>query len=641
MAVDPNQPLHDKEMTPHEAAMDFFRVHGWEPHQAAAIVGNLDHESAGLNPNIRENNGKGPGFGLAQWTDPSRVRGLMDYARSKGEKLPSFPTQLEYVQWELDNKPEFGAETLRKTASVEEATQVFSNLYERPGKPMMESRLKRAQNVISSMLGPSEVQAAEIPQNAQPPAQAPVSAPQPQSVDAQPQQERIADQTQPQQQDRAALLAEAYRRGILPPEIKANYEEAMRRGLVQGSAPIPQPTPQPEPEQPEPMDFSGMQGAGDVSQSKDFPKVARPVLEYGGLALGGPAGYAVGSMVANAMDEKVGNRPADLTAGGSPQQTPQYQDEPMDFSGMQYSTEVSQSSVGKEFAKDLAIGTTIKGVEKALPPIASKVAEKASSWATKLYESALKIPPSVPNNIRNKLIRTGIEGEYLPTQKGLQKLDYHIGSLNREIASTIEKAKNAGSTVDREAILARVDELKSFYQNAPNKSEYIEQLDSIKDVVRANWDTTIPADVAQKMKQTIYAIHRKHYGEMKTISVEADKAIARGIKEELVEQFPELATLNAKDSALISLESALERSVNRIRNYDIIKLGDSIMGVGGAAMGGPGGAIAAGFIKHAIEAPGMKSKLAFALNRASRARLDNLTRPAAYATGKIVDEVSD
>lgn len=38
-----------------------------------------------------------------------------------------------------------------------------------------------------------------------------------------------------------ALLAEAYKRNILPPDIKASYEEALRRGLVQGdAAPEPQ-----------------------------------------------------------------------------------------------------------------------------------------------------------------------------------------------------------------------------------------------------------------------------------------------------------------------------------------------------------------------------------------------------------------
>jgi phosphoserine phosphatase len=37
--------------------------------------------------------------------------------------------------------------------------------------------------------------------------------------------------------DRAAMLAEAYKRGILPPEVKSQYEEAMKRGLVKSAEP--------------------------------------------------------------------------------------------------------------------------------------------------------------------------------------------------------------------------------------------------------------------------------------------------------------------------------------------------------------------------------------------------------------------
>src|SRR5215468_7885935 len=37
--------------------------------------------------------------------------------------------------------------------------------------------------------------------------------------------------------DRQQLLSEAYRRGILPPDMKSAYEEAQKRNIVQGSEP--------------------------------------------------------------------------------------------------------------------------------------------------------------------------------------------------------------------------------------------------------------------------------------------------------------------------------------------------------------------------------------------------------------------
>jgi hypothetical protein len=42
---------------------------------------------------------------------------------------------------------------------------------------------------------------------------------------------------QPQTVSKADALAEAYKRGLLPPEKKAAYEEAQRRGLLKSAAP--------------------------------------------------------------------------------------------------------------------------------------------------------------------------------------------------------------------------------------------------------------------------------------------------------------------------------------------------------------------------------------------------------------------
>jgi hypothetical protein len=73
---------------------------------------------------------------------------------------------------------------------------------------------------------------------------------------------------------REELLAEGYRRGILPPDMKSAYEEAMRRGIVpnagapesqpEASAMAPQALQQPAPAMPEaieeaaPTDFSAI-----------------------------------------------------------------------------------------------------------------------------------------------------------------------------------------------------------------------------------------------------------------------------------------------------------------------------------------------------------------------------------------------
>jgi hypothetical protein len=120
------------------------------------------------------------------------------------------------------------------------------------------------------------------------------------------------------------------------------------------------------------------------------------------------------------------------------------------------------------------------------------------------------------------------------------------------------------------------------------------------------------------MKKTLYALNRKHYGELRNAQVEAHKAIARGLKEELVKQNPELAGLNKNAAELINLETILEKSLNRVGNYDIIRLGDTIMAGVGGVVGGYPGAASAGFFKRILEAPQVKVALGKALARAKK-----------------------
>src|SRR6185369_1018829 len=103
----------------------------------------------------------------------------------------------------------------------------------------------------------------------------------------------------------------------------------------------------------------------------------------------------------------------------------------------------------------------------------------------------------------------------------------------------------------------------------------------------------IPVDVAQKMKTNTYKQLKNAYGELKGFEVEAKKAMARGAKEEIVAQIPELADLNAKDSTLINLEKVLFKAVNRIENRDMMGIGVPIKAIAGGVGGIKGTALGA------------------------------------------------
>jgi len=177
---------------------------------------------------------------------------------------------------------------------------------------------------------------------------------------------------------------------------------------------------------------------------------------------------------------------------------------------------------------------------------------------------------------------------------------------------------NKIGTIDTTEAAARIDDLKTFYRKLPKDvaDEFINVLDDWQAKLAS--DGFITPEKAQEMKKAIYVLNRKHYGELKSAQVEAHKAFARGLKEELVKQNPQLATLNARDSALINLEEILENALNRTRNYDIIRMGDTLMAMTGGVVGGYPGAGLAAMLKRIFEDPQAKAALGKAMAKAGK-----------------------
>ena len=127
----------DKIKDKQKQAYDYFISKGYTPAQSSGIIGNLMHES-NLNPGI-VSKFKGEGsYGIAQWNPSSkagnRLGKLRSFAKTKGVDPSDFTTQLEFISHELDTQPHLGKSKLMGARSAEEASNVFSNSYERPAK---------------------------------------------------------------------------------------------------------------------------------------------------------------------------------------------------------------------------------------------------------------------------------------------------------------------------------------------------------------------------------------------------------------------------------------------------------------------------------------------------------------------------
>lgn len=124
------------------------------PQQAAGIVGQLGHESAGLQA-INEYQpvvpGSRGGFGWAQWTGPRR-RQFESWAKNQGLDVADPEANYGFLIHELTNTPEKRAlEAVRAAPDAISAGRAFTDTFLRPGTPAYKSRdswVERALNFI-------------------------------------------------------------------------------------------------------------------------------------------------------------------------------------------------------------------------------------------------------------------------------------------------------------------------------------------------------------------------------------------------------------------------------------------------------------------------------------------------------------
>jgi hypothetical protein len=119
-----------------QIAWEFFRSRGWSASQTAGIVGNLIAESR-LIPVSRGDVGlhspTDVSIGIAQWySGGGRDRILIEFARKKNKPWSDYRTQLEFVDYELNNYRVFGAAELRNATNPTTAALIFQRKYEIP-----------------------------------------------------------------------------------------------------------------------------------------------------------------------------------------------------------------------------------------------------------------------------------------------------------------------------------------------------------------------------------------------------------------------------------------------------------------------------------------------------------------------------
>jgi hypothetical protein len=172
----------------------------------------------------------------------------------------------------------------------------------------------------------------------------------------------------------------------------------------------------------------------------------------------------------------------------------------------------------------------------------------------------------------------------------------------------------------------RIDAMKARYRSV-NPEADMSALDHAKEEFLRQYPRPLSYKEAQAIKSNTYAkLGDKSFLERKTAATMAERKLAQGIKEELANAIPELKALNEKEWKLLGLQPMLNRAVQRSRNWEVFGIGGPLVGsaagalTGGLAGAGIGSAVGSGaaIMTMLLRDPGIKSRLAFAINKASK-----------------------
>lgn len=275
-----------------------------------------------------------------------------------------------------------------------------------------------------------------------------------------------------------------------------------------------------------------------------------------------------------------------------------------------------------KFAGNL-VGGALLG--EAAAPVAEGIsggvqkASTATQLPQKLYESALKPSTTLSTSERAAITQTGLKNGILVNPDGVEKVANLIGDYNTKIKAAI--ASDPTRQISTAPAMRNLQSVRDKFQTQVTPGADLLQIDAVgKEFSDKTPSGSMNADDAQAMKQGTYrALGSKSYGEVKGASIEAQKSLARGLKDEIANQFPEIGNMNSAESKLLNLQDVLERAVNRSANHQLIGIGTPIVGTAVHSLTGSGPAgLAMMLMKSVVDDPVVKSRLAIALSKGGK-----------------------
>lgn len=206
------------------------------------------------------------------------------------------------------------------------------------------------------------------------------------------------------------------------------------------------------------------------------------------------------------------------------------------------------------------IGAAAPGVIGLAGKAGTAVSHGLEKGSKKLMQSALK--PTI------KQLRTGqaatavdtlLDEGINATSGGVSKLKTRIGDVNDEVSQLIS---SSGATVDKQKVIDALKGTNAKFAKQVSPTADLAAIKGVGDDFAAHPSITgndIPVQLAQELKKGTYKVLGGKYGEAGSAATEAQKSLARGLKEEIATAVPEVAKLNARESALLDTLEVAER----------------------------------------------------------------------------------
>jgi hypothetical protein len=242
-----------------------------------------------------------------------------------------------------------------------------------------------------------------------------------------------------------------------------------------------------------------------------------------------------------------------------------------------------QPTVGEESrASNAVTGALLGGVTPVASATKNKLANALLSKSEDLVYSALKptqtqYKSGAAKDAMETILNT--KGLY-PTKAGVEKLNSMIGDLNSQIK---EKVSNSTERIELQDVVKKMNDIKQNFMYQVNPQSDIAAIQASKESFLSHpllqktteeglpyTETSISVPLAQKMKQATYrSLGDKAYGEIGGASREAQKALARGLKEGVASKVELIDELNRAEGKLLNAQDVIERAANRTANREL------------------------------------------------------------------------